>query len=526
MIDGSGQPSRYKDVAIQNGKIAVIGDVADVAAESVLDATGCVVCPGFIDAHSHCDLNVLVDPAAKNALEQGITTEIGGNCGESLSPNNGKISSLAQSMLAFASKQESAAACEKARTFGDFMDALETKPMGTNMLCYVGHSAIRSAVMGFQPDAPSSQQLAKMKLLVREAMEAGAAGLTSGLIYPPGSYAGAEELAELCGVVAEYGGNYCTHMRNEGDTILDSIRETLLTAERSGVRLVISHHKITGRSNWGKSEQTLELIDDALARGIDVYMDQYPYTAGATRLISAIPQEFTVTGTEKLLEELKHPAFRQEVRKTIEYGQSRSEILIRSTGGPEHVLIAMAPECPVLEGKTLTEAGELIGRDPYDVLFDVIIETKGSAMGVYFVVDEKDIERIMRHPHTMFGTDAAHSTYQNAFGHPRAFGTFPTIIIEYVKKRGVLSLEEMIRKSTFLPAETRGIPNKGLLREGYDADIVVMDTEHMEVLSSYVSPSGGNRGFRYVLVNGSIAVKDDSCTGKMAGKAMRRKYIK
>lgn len=500
--------------------------MAGVEAKSVLDAKNCVVCPGFIDNHSHCDLNVLVDRVAKNSLEQGITTEIGGNCGESLSPNSGTVSSLSQSMLAFASSQERAAACENARTFHSFMDALAEKPMGTNMLCYVGHSAIRAAVMGFQPDAPSPQQLAQMKLLLREAMEAGAVGLTSGLIYPPGSYAEAEELTELCSVVSEYGGNYCTHMRNEGDVILDSIRETLLTAEHSGVRLVISHHKITGKSNWGRSEQTLELIDDALAQGVDVYMDQYPYTAGATRLISSVPQEFAAIGAEKLLEELKRPAFRHEVRKVIEFGQSRSEILVRSSGGPEHVLIAMAPECPTLEGKTLTEAGKLTGRDPYDVLFDVIIETKGAAMGVYFVVNETDIERIMRHPRTMFGTDAAHSTYQNAFGHPRAFGTFPTIITEYVKRRGVLSLEEMIRKATSLPAEAAGIPNKGLLREGYDADIIVMDTEHMEVLSSYVNSSGGNRGFRYVLVNGNIAVKDDSCTNTMAGRAIRRKNTK
>ena len=521
LIDGTGAPAFYGDVAVKGDKIVKIGEIDAAEAAEVLDASGCIVTPGFIDNHSHADQNVLADPYGRNFLCQGITTEVGGNCGDSLSPHHGEIISIAASSMTFADEATMADIKATTKTFPEFMDKLGKTPISANMTSYIGHGAIRNKVMGYSPEAPTPEQMEEMKRIVREAMEAGAAGMTSGLIYPPGSYAKIPELVELCKIVAEYGGNYGTHVRSEGDGVIDSVKEAIEVARQSGVHLILAHHKVSGQKNWGDSTVTLGLVEDAIREGINVHLDQYPYNAGATVLSCTIPQEFSAQGTEKLLENLKDPAFRAQVKETILHGTSSSEIVVRSTGGLQNIIVTMAPGMPEIEGKRVTEIAEMWGVESYDALFDVLIRTNSKAMAVFFVMNEADVERIMQHPRVLFGTDASQSSFVNAFGHPRAFGSFPRILSYYVRERGLLTLEEAIRKSTSLPAEVLGLHYKGILKEGMDADIAVIDYDNLTVESSYVNSNGGNKGIKYVLVNGKIAVKDDQCTDVMSGKLLR-----
>ena len=521
LIDGTGSPRYQADLAISGDQIVKIGQLDCAEAKEVLDASGCIVCPGFIDNHSHADQNVLADPYGRNFLCQGITTEVGGNCGDSLSPHHGEIISIAASSMTFADKETMADIKATTKTFPEFMDKLGKTPISANMSSYIGHGAIRNKVMGYSPEAPTPEQLEEMKRIVREAMEAGAAGMTSGLIYPPGSYAKIPELVELCKVVAEYGGNYGTPVRSEGDGVINSVKEAIEVARQSGVHLILSHHKVSGQKNWGDSAVTLGLVEEALKEGINVHLDQYPYNAGATVLSCTIPQEFSAQGMPALLKNLESPAFREEVKEVILHGTSSSEIVVRSTGGLQNIIVTMAPGMSEVEGKRVTEIAEEWGVAPYDALFDLLIRTNGKAMAVFFVMNEADVERIMQHPRVMFGTDASQSSFVNAFGHPRAFASFPRILSYYVGERGLLTLEEAIRKSTSLPAEVLGLKHKGILREGMDADIAVIDLENLSTEASYVNPNGCNHGFKYVLVNGQIAVKNDVCTDVMSGRLLR-----
>lgn len=520
IVDGSGEAAYVADVAVSDGKISAIGDLKEAEATRTIEADGLIVCPGFIDDHSHGDLNVLADPYAKNELLQGITTEIGGCCGISFAPINGTADRMVSSQIEFADQQTQERLLRN-MSFPEYMDMVDKTPMGTNMAVYVGQGIVRAAVMGYAEGEADEAQLAEMKSIVRQAMEAGAGGISSGLIYPTGSLTSQKELTELCKVVGEYGGRYSTHMRGESDTIISSVEEALQVAKDSGTKLVISHHKITGVKNHGKSTQTLAMVDEAVQQGLDVHMDVYPYTAGATNLIAAIPRQFLSDKTA-FVERIKtDTAFRAEIRQAIENGVMEGENLVLACGGTDGVVIAKAPECPEWIGRSLTEIGKAEGKDSFDVLFDAIAATNANGMGVFFSISEDDMVRIMSHPRTAFGTDSSHATINNLFGHPRAFGTFPTILTKYVRDRKALPLEEMIRKATSLPAQMQGLQGKGLLKVGCDADIVVMDLENMEVLSDYANADGGNRGFRYVFVNGVAAVENDTYTGALGGKLLR-----
>ena len=519
VIDGTGEPGRAADVAVAAGKIAAVGRLSESNARRVIDARGLTVTPGFIDNHTHSDANALIDPWARNSLLQGVTTEVGGNCGISFAPINGYSDSIIAGHYGDLPEDERRALLADI-SFPEFMDRLEALPMGANIVCCLGQGTLRASVMGLVEGKADAGQMESMRAIIREAMRSGASAMTTGLIYPPGSVTGEEELTELCRTVAECGGHYCTHMRDEGDSIVSSVEEALRTAKNSGVRLVISHHKITGQRNFGLSERTLAMVDEANASGMDVYFDQYPYVAGATNLTAAMPKEFTLDRS-KLIKNLADRGFRRRVLEAIDRGESESEILMRSAGGPENVVVSNAEGMPELTGKTLVEAGRIMGLDPYDAMFEIVIRTNANAMATFFCMSEEDVMRIMRHPRTMFGSDASRASVSNYFGHPRAFGTFSTILTKYVRENKVMPLEEMVRKACHLPALVNNLPGKGLIKPGYDADIAVFDYENMKVLSGYANPDGGNEGFRYVLVGGQVAVENDKCTGALAGRLIR-----
>ena len=519
IVDGTGIPAYHADVAIVVEKIVAVGSLSDQDAKKTIDAEGLVVCPGFIDDHSHGDLNVLADPYARNQLLQGITTEVGGSCGLSFAPIKKEADRMVSSQIGFASDEKKAELL-RPMTFPEYMDLVDNTAIAVNLASYIGQGIVRSAVMGYAEGDANEAQLTEMKDIVREGMEAGAFGLSTGLIYPTGSLTSTEEIIELCKVVAEYDGLYSTHMRGESDTIISSVEEAIRTAEESGAHLVISHHKIAGVANHGKSTQTLAMVDDAIARGVKVHLDVYPYIAGATTLAAAIPRQFLADKTE-FVKKAADPELRRQIIDVIENGVVAGENMVKSCGGLHGIVIASADECPQYIGRSLTEIAAEEGKEPYDVLFDLLIATDANAMAVFFTNSEDDMIRIMQYPRTMFGTDGSHSSYVNFFRHPRAFGSFPHILTEYVRDHKVLTLEEMVRKACALPAEVLQLKEKGLIKEGYDADVLVLDLENMKVHSSFANANGGNEGFKYVLVNGQVAVENDACTDVLSGKLLR-----
>lgn len=521
VYDGSGAPARPADVGMTSGKITAIGDLSAAQASERIDAAGKAVCPGFIDHHSHGDQNVFVDRLAGNQLLQGITTEVTGHCGSSMAPGLGEVPPCCIAVTEDATPSQNEAMAKASVDFAAWVNAVSKLDIGTNMGFYAGHGSIRWAVMGEGAQKPSAHQMDAMKAYVRDAMDAGFLGITSGLIYPPGCYADVAELSELCEVVASYGGVYCTHIRDEGDTVLKALEEACTVAQRSGVELVVSHHKVTGKHNWDRSEKTLALIDDFAAKGVTVHMDQYPYNAGATQLMHAIPRAYFQKGRAALIESLNDPAVRAAIRaEMLMPNKAGEENLLYSSGGPEGVLIGNAMEAPEAEGKNLMELAELYGRDPYDLLFDIVQKTDGSAIGVFTVVGEADIRRILKDPRTAIGTDGVHGTQKNLFGHPRLYGTFPTIFEKYVRKEKLLTLEDAIRKCTGLPASISHLKNKGFLREGLDADIVVFDPASIAAHADYSNPMGSNTGLDCVIVGGVSAVIDDMLTGAYNGQVV------
>ncbi|MEA4847533.1 MAG: D-aminoacylase [Clostridiaceae bacterium] len=523
IVDGTGKPSFISDIGIQEGKIAKVGSLQDADAARVIDAKGYIVTPGFIDGHSHSDLIVGIDSEATNILGQGITTEVTGNCGWSLAPYSEENFNMFGLMFPSSMRDKLMQLKSMSNTFGTWMEGLGSLKMGTNMACYVGHSALRLAAMGTANRIPTDEEMDKMKELLRESLEAGAFGFTTGLIYPPGAYAREEEITELCKVVAEYDRIYTTHMRNESHSIIPAIEETLRIVQKSGVRSIISHHKVMSISQAGLSERTLEMLDNANLMGLRVATDQYPYRAGATRLTSALPPRHASEGVAKLIEKLKDEQFRAQITEELKDENTGFENLIANSGGFDGVLVGFARNTPQYNGRFISDIAVERNMDAFETFYDIIIENEGNAMGAFFITNEDDIERIFKHPRNMIGTDAAHATFFNLFGHPRSSGTFARVMSHYVRDRKLVTLEEGIRKATSLPAETIGIANKGIINEGYDADILVIDYENLADKADYVNPNAKNVGYKYVLVNGQIALAEDACTGILAGKALRKK---
>lgn len=519
IVDGTGSGRYIADIAIDGKKIVKIGDLKGFVGVEEIDARDYIVAPGFIDDHCHGDLTAFGDPLGKNQLLQGITTEVGGNCGISFAPQGESADIMVSSQLEFLPEDEQKKYL-KPQTFPEFMNQMEMIKLGPNLVCYVGQGIVRAYVMGYESGSANKEELEKMKDILDEAMSVGAAGMSTGLVYPTGSLTDTEELIELSKVVAKHGKHYATHMRDEGDHVVEAVKEAIRIAKESGAKLVISHHKASGYNNYGKTKETLALIDEAIASGVDVHMDVYPYVTGATNLVNGtFPKEYA-SDKEKLVELIKNPEERNKLYEIVKSGEGCGQPYV-SAGGPDGVIIGSAPGCEEVGGKNLIEAGKILGCDPYEALLHVVEKTKGAAVGVFRATSEEDLQRVLKHERAMFGTDASHSTVINNFGHPRAWGSFPHIIKNYVREKEVMTLEEFSRKASALPCEVLGIKSKGLIKEGYDADIVVFDYDRVEDLASYEEPNQPCKGMKNVIVNGKIAVIDDEITGIMSGSLVR-----
>lgn len=521
ILDGTGNPWYHADIGVVDGKIkAMLPRGSAGKAEQVIDASGMVVSPGFIDTHSHDDAYVILDPKCSQKVLQGVTTTVVGNCGFSLAPiADGHCSEWKQASALMGGNFLDDDFWSL-RSFAQYLEKLDTVQLGINVVPLVGHAAIRVAVMGFVNRAPSESEMTAMKTMTTEAMQAGAFGLSTGLIYVPANYARTEEVVELAKVAARFGGLYATHMRSEGELEMEAIQETLQIARQAGIAAHIAHHKIAGRKNWGKSDVTLRTFADARADGLTITWDQYPYPAGATVLPAALPPHIQAEGAEAYAKKLQDPGVRNSIKQEIESEEKSSwENLIKGAGF-ENIVISAAPRHPDFIGRSIAEIAETHSRDPYDIYFDLVVEEKMEAGIIIFMMDDEDIERILKDPGTMIGSDGA-----PGFGtdkpHPRMTGTFPRVLGRYARDKGVITLEDAVRKMTSLPAQTFRLHEKGVLRPGMDADLVVFDPQAIIDKSTFEDPLQPPEGIGWVIVNGEIAAADGKITGATSGKVMR-----
>ena len=444
IVDGAGSPWFYGDVAIRGDSIAAIGKLTGATARETIEARGRFVAPGFIDIHSHGRRGIFDVPTAENYLREGVTTFIEGPDGSSPVP------------------------------LAPFFGQLSGTPISVNVASFIGHGSIRTAVMGLENRKSTPEEIEKMKALARQGMLDGAVGLSTGLFYVPGNYADTEEVIEIAKVVGAMGGFHQSHMRDETDHILDSVRETIRIGEEGGLPTQVTHHKVIGKANWGQSVATLKLIEDARARGVDVTIDEYPYTASSTGIAALFPQWSQAGGHAALVERLDAPASREKIRKEIVTNIRDG----RGGGDPKNIVIANCGFDKSLAGKSLADLTRARG---VAVTIDSAAETamelqrKGSCSAVYHAIGEEDVERIMRSPETMIASDGEIPVFGTAAPHPRSYGTFARVLAVYVRERHVLTLEEAVRKMSGMPAARLKFGDRGILKPGMKADVVVFD---------------------------------------------------
>lgn len=516
IIDGTGKKAYQGDIGIIDGRITYVGPECEGQGGRVIDCTDKCISPGFIDNHSHGDFLLGEYFPALSKLSQGITTEIAGSCGFSMAPVSRKRQDLFFKSASFAIA-EVPENLDNYAGFKKFTEHIRNTQLYLNCKLFVGHANLRIAAIGSENRKPTAQEMELMKAYLREAMENGALGLSSGLIYTPAAYARQEEFIELCKVVAEYGGLYATHIRNESSDIVNAVREAIDTAKAADVSLLISHHKIAGEANWGLSKDTLELIDDAIQNGMEIMLDQYPYQSGLTNLTIMIPPRFMEGGPQGLVEKLKVSSVRDEIRREMINPTIPFDNFYDFCGGFGNVIVAWSPDTPQALGKTIVEYAKELGQDEFDTFFDLLIENKGEGTGIFVAMGDEDMNRIISYPYTAVGTDGTPITEKHPL-HPRSFGAFPRAIRLFVKERKLMPLEEMIRKITSFPASRMKLKHKGRLSEGYDADITVFDFDEISDRATVQNPKELSSGIEYVFVRGKVAFSNGKITEKGLGR--------
>ena len=518
LVDGTGNPWFFGDVGIKDGTIVEVGRVKQRGLEKI-EAGGQVVSPGFIDGHCHSDLMVLDDPRSEIKLQQGVTTEVVGNCGMTPAPfaplNLDLLRTYVEPVLGNSGQEWRWESVEQ--YFSALLDARPSE----NVATYVGHGTLRIAVMGFENRPASGEELERMKRLLEESLQAGAIGLSLGLMYAPGSYTSTEELAELCSVLSRYGGLLATHIRGEGNSLIPSIEEVIWIAERSGVPLQVSHLKAAGGSNWGSVNKAMELIERARSRGLDVTCDVYPYTAGSTSLTTMLPPWALEGGVSKTLERLGDPASRERIKAELGQEQDDWDNLVASTGWDSVYISSLSRDHDAnLAGKNILEVSESRGVDPEDCLMDLLLEQAGKVSIVFFHMAGSDVEQVIRWESSLIASDSLHDQAEKP--HPRLYGTFPHVLARYVREKKLLSLEEAVRKMTSFPARRFKLGKRGLIAPGYAADLVVFDSEKIVDTATYEDPKHFPEGISHVLVNGAKAVEAGALLRTGEGTVIRR----
>ncbi|NOY08110.1 MAG: D-aminoacylase [Spirochaetes bacterium] len=513
IVDGKGKKAYHADIGIQGEKIKKIGNLTSFSSRKYIDAEGLTVAPGFIDMHSHSDLGFLSSPFTEPKIMQGITTEVVGNCGMSLAPvEKTKLALLKKYLAPFQGGIVELPWDWK--SFGEYLNHLQEHGTAVNVISLIGHGTIRTAVMGFENRPATSPEMRMMKSLLKEAMEQGAFGLSTGLIYPPGVYTPTSELIELCREVNQKGGLYVSHMRNEDYKLIESIREVIKIGREASVPVHISHFKVLGKENRGKTKEALELIEKVRKEGLDITCDQYPYTACSTVLSALLPPWVHQGGVTQLIARLQQPHLRKKIKEEMEVSYKG---ILKECGGWHNVFLSYCGKHTHWEGKNIQETAEEENKSPYELFFDLLIEGEAEATMIFFAMDKQDVQRILKYPYTMIGTDGLPARGKP---HPRLYGTFPRILSRYVREERILSLEEAVRKMTALPAEKLNLKGRGLIREGMYADLVVFSQDKISDQSTYENPRRYPEGIEYVLVNGGITVDKGNPGKGLFGKVL------
>ncbi|NLD87247.1 MAG: D-aminoacylase [Clostridiales bacterium] len=508
VLDGTGAEGFIADVSVKDGKIAFIGK-CDCEASEVIDAAGLTVTPGFIDSHSHSDSAMLVNPDQKEKIQQGITTCIAGQCGSTPAP-------IGKDLAPFEIYQVDSFGLntDVFRTMGSFLDLVRDIPQGCNIATFVGHSALRRAAMGMENREPTEKELEKMRSLLRDGMEHGAVGVSFGLIYTPSCYSKTPELIELAKVSVSYGGLVVAHIRDEGDYLIEAVEEFISIIRASGAKGVISHHKSSGKRNWGKVKTTIKMIEKASEEGLDIYCDVYPYNASHTTLHSHfIPAEYHTGGPAGIVKLLSDNDMRQKLKEINRKDQGNNY---------DWIQITLCTGYPEYQGLRIPEIAKLHGTDQLDAVFDMIRDSNTRCSACYFTMCEEDVETVIAFPRSMIGTDSGIAGASKVF-HPRLVGTFPRALGRYSRQRGVVSLPEMVRKMTSLPAYVYNLETKGKLQVGFDADICIFDADRIIDRAEFTDCSRKADGLNYVLLNGKVVVKDAVFLGDRQGKVLLRK---
>jgi dihydroorotase/N-acyl-D-amino-acid deacylase len=520
IIDGTGSPWYSGDVGIRGGRIAAIGNLHDGARKQTIDAHGQVVAPGFIDMLGQSELTMLVNPRVPSKIFQGITTEVTGE-GQSAAPLNDAM------IAADRAGYDHLHIRPDWRTFHEYFARLERQGMGINLASYVGATSVRRMVLGDADVAPSPEQLKQMQALVDRAMQDGAVGVSTALQYAPAPYAKTEELIALAGEAAKYGGIYATHMRSEGDAEPAAIEEAVRIGREAHIPVEIWHLKAAGKSNWGHMPQIVAQIKKARASGVDISADTYAYTAWFNTFSAFIPPWAHDGGDGKLIERLKDPATRARIRKDMMANDATWDNEWQEIPGPEAILIAVVqnPELLPLQGKRLSDVAAMWKEDAIDALCDLLIKDRAFTEVAVFGMSEPDVVLALKQPWVALDNDSQGTAPDGLLGkehpHPRAYGTFPRILRKYVREEHALTLEDAIRKFSALPAQRMRFTDRGVLREGMWADVVIFDPAAIRDLATFEQPNQLSQGMDYVLVNGVPVIAAGKMTGALPGKVLR-----
>jgi N-acyl-D-amino-acid deacylase len=520
IMDGTGDPWYYGDIAVRGDRIVKIGDLKDASAKRTIDASGMVVAPGFIDMLGQSESSLLIDHRSLSKLSQGITSEITGE-GGSIAPQDQQTLTPLQPFL-----EHYHLTIDWTDLDGYFKRLEEAKP-AINLGTYVGAAQVREAVIGDVDRAPTPEELDKMKQLVAQQMQQGALGISTALIYPPGSYAKTDELIALAKVAAQYGGIYATHMRSEGATEFQAVDEALRIGREAGLPVEIFHLKVSGKPRWGQMPKLIAKIQAARDSGENVAADMYPYRAGATALASALPPWVADGGVSKLLERLHDPKIRARIRKEMASDHPDWENLYYDCGGATGVMISgvFNPALEKYDGKMLAEAAKMMGKDPLDALFQIVLDDHAQTGALYFMASESDLDYGLKQPWTSIGLDFNETSLDGplfeAHGHPRGWGAMPRFLGHYVRDGHMMRMEDAIRKITSLPAEREHLYDRGLLRPGFFADITIFDPATIIDTATYTNPNSLSKGVEYVFVNGQLEFDHGALTGVFAGVPLR-----
>jgi N-acyl-D-amino-acid deacylase len=510
IIDGSGRDPFESNIGIEGDRISYIGN-EDVEAAEVIDVEGLFISPGFIDAHAHSEFTLIADGRGEGKILQGVTTEINGNCGLSAAPLYGEALEERETEL------EELGITRRWSSFGEYFEILQKNGIGTNFVTLCGHGNLRGSVLGYRACSPDQGNLAEMKRLLSEAIRDGARGLSTGLAYAPGVYSETRELIELARVLSP-SEIYTSHIRSEGDRLTESVEEVLTIARETGVDAHISHIKTAGERNWEKIDEVIRLIGDALDGGINLTCDRYPYIAACTSLDTVLPEWVLEGGVEEELRRLRDQSLLGRVRSEIRPGDDDywKNVCISSVRKDVNRW---------MEGKSLHDIAECTGSDPVDMLFELLVDEGARVDAIFFSMSEENLKRFLTLPYTMVGSDSAARCSSGPTSkirpHPRTFGTFPRFLGPYVRDKGLMDLPEAIKKITYLPAATFNLRGRGLIREGYFADIVVFDYARINDRATYSEPYLMPEGVEYVFINGSPALYEGMLTRNLSGRVLR-----